>query len=381
MKFARRLSKIKISGIRRAFESAGKDFINLGLGEPDFDTPAHILNAAERALREGYTKYTYNKGLPELREAISDKLKRENGVEVSPECVIATAGASEALHISLLALVERGSEVLIPDPGFVSFSALVRLAEAKPVGVKLREEDMTMSVEDVQEKISARTKAIIVNSPSNPTGAVQSEEDMRALAEIAQDKNIFLISDEVYEHFIYEGKHVSPARFAENVVIVNSVSKTYAMTGFRLGFVAVKNEEYVEQMLKIHQYIQACAPAVSQIAALAALKGPQDSVAKMREEFKHRRDFVVEALQQLKDGSGKGKEEAGCGIVSFTVPKGAFYIFPKVQNEEKFVEHAFRRGVILTPGSTFGEGGRNHVRISFAARIEKLKDAFERLKS
>ncbi len=366
-KFAHRIADIDISGIRKAFETASGDFFNLGLGEPDFDTPAHVKEAAIRALNAGFTSYTSNKGIEELRAAICDKFKRDNNFSVSPEEIIVTSGASEALHIALLAVVERGDEVLIPNPGFVSFAPLTKLAEAKPVGVTLSEsEGFTMPPEAVKEKITSKTKALIINSPANPTGAVESEENIKALVDIAHDHRITIISDEVYEHLIYDGlKHISPARFSDEVITVNAVSKTYAMTGFRLGYLAAR-EEYVEQMLKIHQYIQACASSISQHAALAAISGPQDGVAEMRSEFKRRRNFAVDALHDME--------------MTFNTPKGAFYIFPRVGDEQEFVDTLKQRGVIVTPGSAFGTMGKNHVRISYAASFDDLKRAFEILK-
>ena len=367
-KFAHRIAGIDISGIRKAFETASGDFFNLGLGEPDFDTPAHVKEAAIRALNAGFTSYTSNKGIEELRAAICDKFKRDNNFSVSPEEIIVTSGASEALHIALLAVVERGDEVLIPNPGFVSFAPLTKLAEAKPVGVPLSEsEGFTMPSEAVKEKITSKTKAMIINSPANPTGAVESEENIKALVDIAHDHRITIISDEVYEHLIYDGlKHISPARFSDaGVITVNAVSKTYAMTGFRLGYLAAR-EEYVEQMLKIHQYIQACASSISQHAALAAISGPQDGVAEMRSEFKRRRDFAVDALRNME--------------MTFNTPKGAFYIFPRVGDEQEFVDTLKQRGVIVTPGSAFGTMGKNHVRISYAASFDDLKRAFEIIK-
>ncbi|HJH25857.1 MAG TPA: aspartate aminotransferase [Methanophagales archaeon] len=367
-KFAHRIKDIDISGIRKAFETASGEFFNLGLGEPDFDTPAHVKEAAIRALNAGFTSYTSNKGIEELRAAICDKFKRDNNFSVSPEEIIVTSGASEALHIALLAVVERGDEVLIPNPGFVSFAPLTKLAEAKPVGVTLSEsEGFTMPSEAVKEKITPKTKAMIINSPANPTGAVESEENIKALVDIAHDHRITIISDEVYEHLIYDGlKHISPARFSDaGVITVNAVSKTYAMTGFRLGYLAAR-KEYVEQMLKIHQYIQACASSISQHAALAAISGPQDGVAEMRSEFKRRRDFAVDALHDMG--------------MTFNTPKGAFYIFPRVGDEQEFVDTLKQRGVIVTPGSAFGTVGKNHVRISYAASFDDLKRAFEIIK-
>lgn len=364
-KFASRVENIEISGIRKAFETSPGEFFNLGLGEPDFDTPEHIKIAAMQAIDSGFTSYTLNKGMEELREAISVKFTRDNNFSVSPEEIIVTSGASEALHIAILSVVERGDEVLMPNPGFVSFAALTKLAEGRPVGVPLSE-DFTISVEAVKEKITNKTKALIINSPANPTGAVESEENIKALVDLATDHQIIIVSDEVYEHLIYDGvKHVSPARFYEGVITVNAVSKTYAMTGFRLGYLAAP-AEYVEQMLKIHQYIQACASSISQKAALAAITGPQECVAEMRSEFKRRRDFAVTALRDM------GME--------VRTPQGAFYIFPRVKDEKEFVEMLRKRRIIVTPGSTFGSLGKNHVRISYALRFEKLKQAFEIMK-
>jgi aspartate aminotransferase len=364
-KFASRIGTIEISGIRKAFEASSGEFFNLGLGEPDFDTAEHIKIAAVHAIDSGFTSYTLNKGIEELREAISAKFKRDNNFSVSPEEIIVTSGASEALHIAILSVVEKGDEVLMPNPGFVSFAPLTKLAEGKPVGVPLSD-DFTISEEAVKEKITDKTKALIINSPANPTGAVESEENIKALVDIANDRHITIISDEVYEHLIYDGlKHISPARFSDEVITVNAVSKTYAMTGFRLGYVAAC-DEYVEQMLKIHQYIQACASSISQKAAFAAITGPQECVAEMRSEFKRRRDFAVEALRDM------GME--------FRIPKGAFYIFPRLRDEKEFVETLRKRKIIVTPGSAFGSLGKNHVRISYATSFENLKRAFEIMK-
>ncbi len=356
-----RIEKIEISGIRRAFEAAsGSKVINLGLGEPDFDTPDHIKAAAVQALNSGFTGYTYNKGIPELREAISEKFHSVNGLDVCPDEVIVTSGASEALHIAILSVVEHGDEVLIPNPGFVSYPPLVRLADAIPVGIPLND-DYTISIDELNERITSRTKALILNSPANPTGAVETRSSIKAITELASDHNMVIISDEVYEYLVYDGaEHISPARFYDDVITVNAVSKTYAMTGFRLGYVTA-GEEYVESMLKVHQYIQACASSISQRAALAAITGPQDCVTEMRTAFKERRDYLVSELHRL-------------GF-QFPVPKGAFYIFPGVDDEFEFVEQLRQRGVIVTPGSAFGTCGRDHVRISYAANINMLRQA------
>jgi len=365
IKFARRIADIEISGIRKAFEALSGDYINLGLGEPDFDTPEHIKAAAVQALKSGFTSYTFNKGMAELRAAVSNKFLRDNNFSVSPEEIIVTSGASEALHIAIHSVVEKGDEVLMPNPCFVSYAALTQLAEGKPIGVPLNE-DLTMSIEALKELITTKTKAVIINSPANPTGSVESETKLKAVAELACDHHITIISDEVYEYHIYDGaKHVSPATFSDEVITVNAVSKAYAMTGFRLGYLAAR-EEYVEQMLKIHQYIQACASSISQKAALAAITGPQECVAEMIREFKRRRDFAVAAFHDL-----------GMDI---PVPRGAFYLFPRVADEAEFVEQLRRRGIIVTPGSAFGTRGKDHVRISYATNMANLRRAFELMK-
>ncbi|MDP2766234.1 MAG: pyridoxal phosphate-dependent aminotransferase, partial [Candidatus Methanoperedens sp.] len=307
--FSQRVKSIDISGIRKMFEGAGPKAINLGLGQPDFDTPEHIKRAAIDAINEGFTGYTANLGIPELREALCRKFKRENRFTVEPNEIIITSGASEALHLALQALVDKGDEVLIPDPGFVSYSALTKMAGGNVVGVPLGEE-LTLKPGAVNECINPKTRALIINSPSNPTGTVQTRQEIKALAEIAEDNNITIISDEVYEHFIYEGEHVSPAQFTDNVITINAVSKTYAMTGWRIGYAAAR-KDYIEQMLKVHQYIQACACSISQKAALAAIEGPQECVSEMRESFRARRDFLLEGLSEI-----------GIKCVK---PRGAFY--------------------------------------------------------
>ncbi|HEY9204534.1 MAG TPA: pyridoxal phosphate-dependent aminotransferase [Candidatus Methanoperedens sp.] len=356
--FSERVKSIDISGIRKMFEGAGPNAINMGLGQPDFDTPAHIKKAAIDAINAGFTGYTPNLGIGELREALCRKFKQENHFNVAPDEVIVTSGASEGLHLALQALVDRGDEVLIPDPGFVSYMALTRMAGGKVVGVPLGEE-LTLAPDAVNEAITSSTRAIIINSPSNPTGTVQGKHEIKALAEIADDKNITIISDEVYEHFIYEGEHVSPAQFSDNVITVNAVSKTYAMTGWRIGYLAAR-KEYIEQMLKVHQYIQACACSISQKAALAAIEGPQECVGQMRESFRKRRDILMEGLN-------------GMGIKCVR-PQGAFYAFPEVADEEA-PQKLIKNGVIVVPGASFGEHGKGHIRISYATSEENIMRA------
>jgi len=367
MEPSKRVRSINLSEIRKMFEMAGENSINLGLGEPDFKTPEHIIEAASTAMREGFTHYTSNMGILELREALSMKLKKDNGIESSPESILVTVGASEAIYMCMQALVDPEDEVLIPDPGFLSYDACVNLAGGIPRGIELKmENDLRMTSQEVQEGITNKTKAIILNSPSNPTGSVMKKEDVKAIAEIADDHGIYLISDEVYEKIIYDDKHHSPAKFCENAVTINGFSKSYAMTGFRIGYVTA-NPEIIEELLKIHQYTTACASSMVQKAALAALEGPQNSIDDMVGEFKRRRDMVVKRLN-------------GMGVECIN-PHGAFYVFPNVDDPYEFVVEGLKKGVVMVPGRAFGLHGKNHVRLSYATSYSQLEEAMDRLES
>ncbi|WP_440771203.1 pyridoxal phosphate-dependent aminotransferase [Natronorubrum sp. DTA28] len=360
--FARRVEQVSISGIREVFEAAGDDAINLGIGQPDFPTPAHARRGAIEAIEAGETDaYTSNKGTLTLREAISAKYDRDYGLEIDPEHVIATSGGSEALHLVLQAHVDPGEEVIFPDPGFVSYDALTHIADGTPKPVGLRE-DLTLDPATVEEAITDDTAVFVVNSPANPTGAVQSEEDMREFARIADEHDVLCVSDEVYEHIVFEGEHRSPLEFAEtdNVVVVSACSKTYSMTGWRLGWVTGSNRR-IERMLRVHQYGQACASAPAQYAAEAALTGPQEPVAEMVEAFEERRDVVLDGLA-----------DAGLEVPK---PEGAFYVMPKVP--AGWCDEVLDRGVIVVPGDAFGANGEGYARLSYATAMEELKEALE----
>jgi aspartate aminotransferase len=344
------------------FEAAGEDAINLGLGQPDFPAPEHAREAAVEAIRAGQADaYTTNKGIRSLREAIAAKHERDNDLDVAPESVIATAGASEALHLALEAHVDPGERVVFPDPGFVSYDALTRIAGGTPEPVPLRD-DLTLDPQTVEDALTEETAAFVVNSPANPTGAVQSVEDMRAFARLADEHDVLCISDEVYEHIVFEGEHRSPAEFAagDDVLVVNACSKSYAMTGWRLGWVTGPPDR-IERMLRVHQYVQACASAPAQHAAEAALSGPQRPVEEMVAAFEKRRDVLLDGLEEL-------------GLRCAT-PAGAFYAMPEVP--PGFVDEVIERGVVLVPGEAFGEHGAGMARISYAADIETLKAALE----
>ena len=360
--FSDRVERVSISGIREVFEATSEDDINLGIGQPDFPAPDHVHEAAAEAIRAGKADaYTSNKGILPLREAIAEKHARDHDLDVDPEHVIATAGGSEALHLALEAHVNQNEEVIMPDPGFVAYQNLTHVAGGEPKPVALRD-DLTMDPAAVEEAITDDTAAFIVNSPGNPTGAVQSTEDMREFARIADEHDVLCISDEVYEQIVFEGEHRSPMEFAEsdNVVLVNATSKTYSMTGWRLGWITGSNRR-IERMLKVHQYVQACASAPAQYAAEAALTGPQDPVDEMVAAFEERRDVLLDGLEDI-------------GLETPT-PKGAFYVMPKVP--EGFVDRAIENGVAIVPGEAFGDHGEGYARISYAADIEDIKEALE----
>jgi aspartate aminotransferase len=364
MRFAGCTEKIEISGIRKCFEGAAPGSVNLGLGQPDFDTPQHIKNAAIEAIKKGMCGYTPNCGVPALRSALAEKFRTYNRIDCTAEEIMVTSGASEALFLVIAALVDRGEEVLMGDPSFLSYAELTKLVGGRPVSVPL-DENLRLSPQAIEEWITDKTRLIIINSPSNPTGSVQTAEQMRAVAEIAEDRDVAVLSDEVYEHFIFKGEHVSPGRFSDSVITVNAVSKTYAMTGWRLGYLAAKGCA-LEQLLKIHQYVQACASSISQAAALEAITGPQDCVAAMRDEFRARRDLLV-----------RGFREMGVDMIE---PEGAFYLFPRVGDGDAVAAELGKAGVIVVPGSAFGDGGAEHIRISYAAARSQLEEALRRMK-
>ncbi len=357
---AKRTQSIELSQIRKMFEVTNPDAINLGIGEPDFDVPENIKNAMKKSIDENDTHYTPNKGYIELREEIVKKFKTENGIKTNPDNIIVTVGASEALFMCAQAFIEKGDEVILPDPSFLSYEACVKLADGTivPVDCKM-ENEFKLKAEDVQDKITRNTKAIILNSPSNPTGAVMEKEDIKAIADLSNDHDFLIISDEIYEKIIYNKKHYSPAKYSDNVITLNGFSKTYAMTGLRIGYLTA-NETNTEELLKIHQYNIACASTTSQRGAYEALTGPQDEVDKMVKEFQKRRDLIVSRLNEM------GYETVNA--------EGAFYVFPKIE-DENFVQKAAKEGVITVPGAAFGANGKNHVRMSYANSYENIEKA------
>lgn len=377
---AYRIRNIPVSGIRAIFEKARqiKGVIRLDVGEPDMDTPLHIKEAAKKALDEGFTHYTPISGLEELREAIAEKVKTENNIKADPKTeIIITPGACSALYCAILSLVNPGEEVLIPDPGWPHYEACIKIAGGVPVHYPLREEcDFRVNPNDLIARISKKTKAILINSPSNPTGGVLTREELESIAKIAKENDLIIISDEVYEKIIYDDmQHISIASLPnmhERTVTINALSKTYAMTGWRLGY-AIAPAEIITEMEKLVLYTSTCANSIGQKAAITAIKGPQDCVKEMVKEYKQRRDYIVKRLNDIES-------------ISCKLPKGAFYAFPNISRTGMasldfafyLLQHA---KVSVVPGSAFGNNGEGYVRISFAASFKEIEEAANRIEN
>lgn len=374
---SKRVSSIETSPIRRLIDMVDKipNVIGLHVGEPDFDTPMHIREAAKRALDEGYTHYTYTAGLPELREAIAEKLMRENRFKADPETEITvTVGGFAAIFSTLQAVINPGDEVIIPEPVWPSYDGLVRLAGGKPVRFRLEAPNYSLNTDLLKERITERTKMVTINTPNNPTGAVYGLQELEALASLAKRYDLLVLADEVYEKIVFDDAHhfsiASLAGMKERTITVNSFSKTYAMTGWRVGYV-VANERITAGLRRIHSYLVSCVSPVFQKAALAALRESQDCVRQMVKEYKERRDIVVEALNDI----------AGFDC---TKPKGTFYIFPDIQglglSSARFAERLLKEARVATvPGSAFGKSGEGHLRMSIAVSRDDLLRAVKRI--
>lgn len=370
------VKNLKPSGIRKFFDlvSEMKDAISLGVGEPDFDTPWHIRDEGIYALEQGKTFYTSNAGLKELREEISNYEKRTQGIEYNPLSeVLVTVGGSEAIDIGLRAMINQGDEVIIPQPAYVSYYPCTLLAGAKPVIIDLKaENDFRLTAEELLNSITPKTKVLILPFPNNPTGAIMEKEDLEKIAKICIEKDIYVMSDEIYSALTYKGKHVSIAfidGMKERTILINGFSKSYAMTGWRLGY-ACGPSEIIKQMTKIHQFAIMCAPTTSQYAAIEALRNGDDDVRLMRGAYNQRRRFLMNAFKEM-------------NLECFE-PYGAFYVFPCVKefgmtSEEFATKFLEEERVAVVPGSAFGESGEGYLRISYAYSIENLKVAMERL--
>lgn len=353
-----RIRAIESSGIRKVFDLGAtmKNPINLSIGQPDFPVPESVLAAAKRAIDEGWNRYTPTQGIAPLREAVAHKLARDNGVEVATEDVLITSGSSGGIFLAYAAVLDPGDEIIIPDPYFVMYTQLAAFFGARAVLVDTYP-DFQLDPEKVARAITPRTKAILLNSPNNPTGAVWSEEALRAVGEIAARHNLLVISDEVYESFVYDGaKHFSVGSVYPNTLTLNAFSKSHALTGWRIGYAAGPSR-LLDKMKELQQYSFVCAPSFAQVAVLAALEaGPAAPAA----DYQRRRDLVYEGLRER---------------FEVVKPQGAFYIMPKVDPDDAtaFVEAAIRNRVLLIPGGIFSSRG-THARISYATSEEQLRE-------
>jgi aminotransferase len=375
---SKRLKTLKPSGIRHFFSLARKipDVINLSIGEPDFNPPKHVLEAGCKAAYQGETHYAPTNGLFELRDALSKKAHLDYGLQYDPEDeILIIVGGTEGIFSTLLSLTNPGDEVLIPDPGFVLYKPCVLLADCVPISIPLLEKNhFEPSCDTVTSLITDKSRVMILNSPSNPTGAVFPYKKISELAKIAKEYNLIVISDEVYEKIRYNNsKHHCVATFPDmrdRTLVVNSFSKTYAMTGLRVGYI-YGPRELISSIWLVHQYIVACVNSLSQRAALAALDGPQNFVTEMISDFRRRRQMVYERIKEI--------DAFRCAL-----PNGAFYMFPNLTNatisSEQFAQFLLNKAhVAVVPGSAFGANGEGYIRISYAAAYEKLEEALNRI--
>ena len=368
---------IKPSGIRKFFDivSEMQDAISLGVGEPDFDTPWHIRDEGIYSLEKGRTFYTSNAGLKDLRQEICNTIRRKQGVSYDWQHeVLVTVGGSEAIDIGLRAMCNPGDEVLIPQPSYVSYEPCAILAGATPVIIDLKaENEFRLTAEELEAAITDKTKVLILPFPNNPTGAIMEKSDLEAIAKIIEEHDIFVMSDEIYSELTYKEKHVSIISLPgmkERTVYINGFSKAYAMTGWRLGYVAGP-QPIIKQMLKIHQYGIMSSPTISQYAAIEALDNCDADIVKMRNEYDIRRRWLVNALNDM-------------GLHCFE-PKGAFYVFPSIKStglsSEEFCERLlYEHNVAVVPGNAFGDCGEGYIRISYAYSLKHLMTAAERMK-
>ncbi len=359
----------------RALEALGKEIIHLEIGEPDFDTPKHIVEAGVEALRQGYTHYGPTPGLPELREAIARNSREVRGVDTDPAQVVVTPGAKPIMFYVLLALGEPGVEVIYPNPGFPIYESMIRFSGATPVPMRLHEErGYHPDLDDLARKVTDRTRLIILNSPENPCGSTLTRDELEIIAGLVkQRKDLYVLADEIYKDILYTGEHHSIASFpemAERTVILDGFSKSYAMTGWRLGY-GILPPELVPHVVKLAVNSVSCAASFSQRAAIAALDGPQDEVQAMASEFAHRRRLITDGLRSIPG-------------VNCPEPEGAFYVFPSIKgtglSSAEFEERAMNEaGVALLSGAAFGEFGEGYLRLSYANSQENLQKALAQL--
>jgi aspartate/methionine/tyrosine aminotransferase len=358
----------------RVLEAQGKDVVHLEIGEPDFDSPQNVVEAGVKALQSGYTHYTPSAGMPELRAAIAEDVTRSRGVKVAPEEVVIVPGGKPTIYFTFTALVEEGDEVIYPNPGFPIYESLINFLGAKPVPMRLSEDkDFRLDVNELADLITDRTKLIVLNSPHNPTGGVMTQQDVRDIAAAIGDREIMVLSDEIYSRLIFEGEHhslMSLDGFKDRVIMLDGFSKTYAMTGWRLGY-GVMNRELAKHFGRLMTNVNSCSASFTQVAAIEAVKGDQSSVNHMREQFKLRRDRFIAGLNKIPGFSCR-------------VPHGAFYAFPNIRgtgyNSRKLADSLLEEaGVACLAGTAFGQFGEGYLRFSIANSMENLEKALERV--
>src|SRR5436305_8454238 len=374
LRLAERMSRLgtetafEVLNRARALERQGKDIIHLEIGEPDFATPENVINAGIDALHAGWTHYGPSAGLPELRETIAEEVSRTRGVRVQPEEVVVVPGGKPIIFFSILALINAGDEVIYPNPGFPIYESMVNYVGGNAVPIRLREEkDFSLDVDELADLINDRTRLIILNSPQNPTGGVLSKRDIEQIAEAIGDRNIFVLSDEIYSRLIFEGKHYSMMTepgFKDRTILLDGFSKSYAMTGWRMGY-GVMRADLAMQIARLMTNSNSCTASFTQVAGIEALRGDQGSVALMRLEFQRRRDMFVAGLNRIKGFSCR-------------MPKGAFYVFPNVTAtgwQSKRLADALleEAGVACLSGTPFGEFGVGYLRFSVASSMENLQ--------
>ncbi len=382
MRQSKKMDDIPFSGIRKVFEAAGqlekqgKDIINLGIGRPNFDTPAHIKEAAKKSLDDGNVFYTSNYGTEGLRSAVAEKLKRDNGLDYEMTDVIVTVGANQAVSIAMTALLDPGDEVLVPNPSWLHYFYCADLVGAKTVSYPLLEENgFNVIPEDIEKLVTPKTKMVIVNSPNNPTGSILSKESLQAIADIANKYDLIVLSDEIYEKLIYDDSvHYSIASLdgmKERTVLIHGVSKSYSMTGWRIGFAVSANKEFISAMIRVLQYTVTCANSFAQDGAEAALRGSQQCVEDMRLQFDRRRKLVYDRINKIEG-------------LSCIAPKGAFYCFVNIKklgmtDQEASDYYLNEAGVAMIPGSAFGEYGAGYLRVAFSNSYENIEKAMDRI--
>lgn len=377
---AKSIKEMPSSGIRKFFDVANtmEDVVSLGVGEPDFSTPWHASEAAILSIERGQTAYTSNQGMPELRDAISEYLRDKFDVSYRQEEILVTVGASEGIDLALRAVLNPGEEVLVPEPSYVSYKPCVVMAGGVPVEIHTKvENQFRVTAEEIRNAVTDKTKAIILPYPNNPTGGIMRREHLEAIAPVIQEKDLIVISDEIYAELTYGGEpHVSIASLPgmrERTILLNGFSKAFAMTGWRLGYAAAPSA-FMDEMVKIHQYVIMCAPTMSQYAGLEALANDrrEDELARMRDAYDERRRVMVDGFRSM-------------GLDCFE-PQGAFYVFPSIQStglsSEEFCERLlFENKTAVVPGTAFGRSGEGFIRCSYAYSIESIKIALDRIES